>query len=99
VVTEVQLHPRRFDKAVLNRASEKMSYRSQMNQMFDIFTTLPNGRPLWVECIEGVEEARKRMKSLATNRPGDYFIYCEKSGGVIDRIPREPISSDAYQEF
>lgn len=60
-----------------------------MSQMFDIFTTLPDGRPLWVECIEGVEEARRRMKTLANSQPGDYFIYSEKSGGVIDRVPRD----------
>ena len=66
-----------------------------MNQMFDIFTTLPDGRPLWVESIKGLEEAKKRLDWLAVRYPRDYFIYSEKSGGVIKRIPRsqDPVVS------
>jgi hypothetical protein len=53
--------------------------------VFDIFATLPDGRPLWIGSVEGFDEARKRMSRLAESRPGKYFLYSEESGEVIGR--------------
>jgi hypothetical protein len=56
-----------------------------MISAFDVFKRLPDGKPLWIEAVEGLDEARKCMNRLAETAPGDYFIYCEKSGDVIER--------------
>jgi len=61
-----------------------------MEAMFDIFATLPDGSPLWLEAVEGLEEARRRLRGLAQAGPGNYFIYSEKSGGVVERTSRNP---------
>jgi hypothetical protein len=59
-----------------------------MEPIYDLFSRLPNGSPLWLESIEGLEQAEKRMEVLARLRPGDeYFMYSENGGGVIRRIP------------
>jgi hypothetical protein len=55
--------------------------------MFDIFATLPDGSPLWLGAVEGLDEARHRLSGIAESRPGNYFIYSEKTGGVVERIP------------
>ncbi len=57
--------------------------------MFDIFSTLPDGSPLWLEAVEGLDEARQRLYGLLRSRPGEYFIYSEKTGGVVERVPGE----------
>jgi len=61
-----------------------------MEPIFDLFSRLPDGSPLWLESIEGLEKAEKRMDALSRSHPRDgYFIYSEKCGGVIRRIPDE----------
>jgi hypothetical protein len=54
--------------------------------MFDIFATLPDGSPLWLEAVEGLNQARERLSGLMQARPGSYFIYSEKTGGVVERV-------------
>jgi len=60
--------------------------------MFDIFATLPDGSPMWLEAVEGLEAARKRLTGLVEARPGNYFIYSEKTGGVVERYDLDTAS-------
>ena len=53
-----------------------------MESIFDIFRRFPDG-PLWIESVEGLSAARDRLAYLASSAPGEYFIYSEKTGGVI----------------
>ena len=62
----------------------------EMAPMFDIFATLPDGSPLWLEAVEGLDEARERLSGLVQTRPGAYFIYSEKTGGVVERTFGDP---------
>lgn len=57
--------------------------------IFDIFSTLPDGTPLWMGSVEGFDEARQRMSRLVEDRPGNYFLYSEESGEVIGRSKDE----------
>jgi hypothetical protein len=57
--------------------------------MFDLFSKLPDGRPLWLESSENFEDAKERLQGLARIRPGSYFIYSEKTGEVIERVEDE----------
>lgn len=57
-----------------------------MDTIFDIFSRLPDGSPLWIESVEGLEEATKRLKKLARHYPGRYFIYSEQAGGVVGGV-------------
>jgi hypothetical protein len=57
-----------------------------MSSTFDIFKRLPDGKPLWIEAVEGLDETRQCLTRLAETSPGDYFIYCEKTGGVVERL-------------
>jgi hypothetical protein len=64
-----------------------------MEPMYDIFATLPDGSPMWLEAVEGLDHARERLDGLVRSRPGAYFIYSERTGGVVARI--EGDSDDA----
>jgi hypothetical protein len=69
-----------------------------MEPIYDLFSRLPDGSPLWLESIEGLEKAEKRMNVLVGLHPtGEYFIYSEKCGGVVRRIPDEE-GQQALQE-
>ena len=42
----------------------------------DIFTKLPNGSSMWVEAVEGLDNARARV--LSRLAPRDYVTYSEQ---------------------
>jgi hypothetical protein len=57
-----------------------------MGAKFDIFKKLPDGHPLWVKAVEGLEEAKGQLTRLAASSPGEYFIYSVRNGCVIHAI-------------
>ncbi|MGA2096944.1 MAG: hypothetical protein ABSH39_11630 [Candidatus Acidiferrum sp.] len=54
-----------------------------MSLKFDIFKKLPDGHPLWVKAVAGLEEARVQMARLVEIAPAEYFVYCQSSGTVV----------------
>jgi hypothetical protein len=54
-----------------------------MDAKFDIFKKLPDGHPLWVKAVDGLEEAKAQLARLAANSPGEYFIYSIRNRCVI----------------
>jgi hypothetical protein len=68
-----------------------------MASMFDIFATLPDGSPLWLEAVDGLDEARKRLTGLVQARPGNYFIYSERTGGVVERVACDSENSSSHK--
>ena len=53
-----------------------------MEKKFDIFLRLPNGKPLWVETVDGVEKAKVHIQQFIKQRPGEYFIFSSKTGHI-----------------
>jgi len=54
-----------------------------MDAKFDIFRKLPDGHPLWVKAVDGLEEAKNQLARLAASSPGEYFIYSARNGRII----------------
>jgi hypothetical protein len=54
-----------------------------MEMKFDIFLRLPDGKPLWVEAVEGYEKAKVHIQKLAQVSPGEYFIFNSKTGQIL----------------
>jgi hypothetical protein len=50
---------------------------------FDIFKKLPDGQPIWIKAVEGLEEAKRQVTQLATTCPGDYFIFNTRNNRVV----------------
>jgi hypothetical protein len=57
-----------------------------MRSKFDIFKRLRDGTSLWIAAVEGLEEARNRINRLAIVVPGNYLIYSEEKGRVIESM-------------
>jgi hypothetical protein len=54
-----------------------------MEMKFDIFLRLPDGKPLWVEAVEGYEKAKVHIQKLTQASPGEYFIFNSKTGQIL----------------
>jgi hypothetical protein len=57
-----------------------------MRSTFDIFITA-GGRARYVETVEHLGPARKRLKQLASKSSGDCFLYSIQSG-IVELIVR-----------
>jgi hypothetical protein len=55
---------------------------------FGIFKRLRSGPSILIVGVEVLEEARNRISRLAIVRPGDYLIYSEEKGLVVERVIR-----------
>ena len=55
-------------------------------ETFDIFSGDTDRDALWRESVEGIDQARQRMRELAEKRPGSYFIFHVRTHGILDRI-------------
>lgn len=66
-----------------SRCVRKILLGESMGAKFDIFKKLPDGHPLWVKAVDGIEEARAQLARLAANSPDEYFIYSVHDGCVM----------------
>jgi hypothetical protein len=53
---------------------------------FDVFKRLSDGKPLWITAASTRDEARKRINRLGTIAPGEYLIYSQKQGLIIESV-------------
>jgi hypothetical protein len=42
---------------------------------FHLFSGIPDRDAIWIEAIEGLANASDRMKKLAAEKPGPYFVF------------------------
>lgn len=57
---------------------------------FDIFRKDLLGTPVWMEAMENIETAKRRVTELAGRSPGEYFVVSQETEEiVISTAPRE----------
>jgi hypothetical protein len=61
----------------------------EMSRKFDVFKRDLTGHPIWMVAVEGLEEAKERMNRFAEDSPGQYFIYSEERGIVLNATDAE----------
>lgn len=57
-----------------------------MDTNFDIFKRLRNGKPLWITSVPEIEEARRRVDHLGAIAPGEYLIYSQTKGIIVEYV-------------
>lgn len=57
-----------------------------MKPTYDIFKRRDDGYPLWITTVETLEEARDRTTRYALVVPGDYFIYSQGEGIILECV-------------
>jgi hypothetical protein len=50
---------------------------------FDIFSGELEKDARWLEAVQGLASAKERMKQIAAERPGKYFIFCVADRAVL----------------
>ena len=53
---------------------------------FGIIRIRPDGIPQCIEEVGCLSETKARVMYLASREPGEFFIYCEQSGIVVERF-------------
>lgn len=51
---------------------------------FDIFRTLPDGSPLWIEAVQGIENVKERLNHLQEIAPEKYRVYDSRANSFVD---------------
>lgn len=51
---------------------------------FDIFRTLPDGSPLWVEAVKGAANVRQRLIQLQQISADKYRVYDPETRSFVD---------------
>ena len=57
-----------------------------MHSTFDIFKRLPDGDPVWITAVQGLQEAKEQVARTAANSPGEYFIHLQGEGIVAKHV-------------
>jgi len=60
---------------------------------FDIFLGSGVNDALWLESIEGLDAATERMKEIAAQRPGTYFVLSLPDRFVIAKTDTRSLAS------
>ena len=53
---------------------------------FDILSGSVDKNAFWLERVEGLEKAKRRMEAIATKQPERYFLFCDFSHTVVAQI-------------
>lgn len=65
-----------------------------MENKFDIFKQLGNGTSIWIASVDRLEEARNWINRLAVVGPGNYLVYSEEKGLIVERVTKQ---QECYQ--
>lgn len=56
-----------------------------MSAIYDVFKGVPGREPIWVETVQGLENARMRLLKLCESCPGEYFVFDSLNAKIIAR--------------
>lgn len=63
---------------------ERSKQRPSSTDRFGIIRRLPTGVPQWMDTKEGLAEAKAYVLQLAAEDPGEFYIYAEENGVIIE---------------
>lgn len=52
---------------------------------FDIFSGIPEEHGVFVEAVEGLSSAQERIRQIAAQKPGNYFLFSGSSQSILSR--------------
>jgi hypothetical protein len=65
-----------------------------MTSSYDIFQMISGDNLMWIEAVEDLSAAKKRLVSLASTRPGDYRVWDPSRQQFVD-ISRQRFKESA----
>jgi len=70
-----------------------------MEPTYDIFKRPDDGYPFWITAVKTLQEARERTTRFALVVPGDYFIYSQGEGIVLQCVTSQKEERRASRLF
>jgi len=74
-MSEVQQTAFGFQKTVDSVSRSPYREVHPLSCVYDIFRKLPDNSPIWIEAVEGLEQAKNRLGQLSSQIPGQYLVY------------------------
>ena len=65
-----------------------------MTSSYDIFQMISGDNLMWIEAVEDLSAAKKRLVSLASTKPGDYRVWDPSRQQFVD-ISRQRFKDSA----
>lgn len=59
-----------------------------MGMAYNIFRKTSDSPLTWIEAAENIDDAKKRLISLASTEPGDYYIWDLADHKFIEPLPK-----------
>jgi hypothetical protein len=56
----------------------------------EIFAGEIHKNAIWLETVNGLDEAKMRMEQIARQNPGKYFAYCSTTRSVVAKLETDP---------
>lgn len=53
---------------------------------FDIFAGVFEQNAMWLEAVQGLDHAKTRMEQIASQKPGNYFVFCSATHAVVATV-------------
>ena len=66
---------------------------------YDIFKRRDDGYPFWITAVKTLEEARTRTTGYALVVPGEYFIYSQGEGIILECVTSQKEERRASRLF
>ena len=61
----------------------------EMEPTYDIFKRRADRCPFWIAAVDSLEQARERTKRYSLIVPGEYFIYSQGEGIILECVTPE----------
>jgi len=74
--------PFRTTESIVHPASRKR-LGGVVSAKFDIFLRQCDGQPIWIKAVETLDEAKRQLRELSKESPGEYFIFNAIHGRVV----------------
>ena len=52
----------------------------------DLFRKDVRGNPVWIDTVEDIDVARRRLSQLAEALPGEYFVFDQRSHSIVASV-------------
>jgi hypothetical protein len=66
---------------------------------YDVFKRRDDGYPFWITTVDTLEEARARTTGYALVVPGDYFIFSQGEGIILESVTSQKEERRASRLF
>jgi hypothetical protein len=79
-------------KVLIQEITERYA-EQERHIVFEIFFGIQDKNAVWKESVTGLHAANERMRQIAADLPGAYFIFHSQSRKVMARLDNGPLKA------